>query len=237
MHPARLILLVAMVAMVGSLLLPTATVVAQDPGGQEERAHEMIKNQLDSKKLDMDFDETSLEDVLEYIKQRSGINIVLDPKVADDVAEEPISLTLKNISLGSALRIILDFVEMTYTFRHGVLWITSPEEAWKGRTILHIYDVRDLTMRIKNFPGIRIRLRGDDGGGGGGPVWEDEDEPVEVPTTDDLEEIIPEVCNRESWDNNPEASIMTVMGMLVIRQTPEVHKEIMQLLSQLRANR
>ncbi len=236
MHAARLMAIVALIALIGSFMAP-ATSTAQDQDVIIERQHQMIKQQLDSKKIDLDFDETSFADAIDYIKSRASINIVIDPKVADDCEEEPITLALKNMTLGNALKIMLDFVDLTYTFRHGVLWITSEEEAWRGRTILHIYDVRDLTMKIKNFPGIRIRLRGDDGGGGGGPVWDEEDDVVEPTTADELQDIIPEICNRDSWDNNPEASIMTVMGMLIIRQTPEVHREITQLLNQLRANR
>ncbi|MGE0434004.1 MAG: hypothetical protein AB7K09_06925 [Planctomycetota bacterium] len=213
------------------------TAVAQDPSSStEQRQHEQLKLAMDTKKIDMDFDEVALSDVIEFIRNRASVSIVLDPKVGDEVADEPITLTLKNITLANAMRIILDFVELTWTYRHGVIWITSAEEAWKGRTVLHIYDVRDLTMKIRNFAGTRIRLRGDESGQAG-PIWI-EDEPIVEPTdVDTLTDIIPEVVARDSWSDNPEASIITVMGMLVIRQTPEVHQEIAKLLAQLRQNR
>ncbi len=236
MTGTRLLVVVALLAMLLLLAGPAPVVSAQD-GGQAARQQEVIRQTLAAKRIDLDFDETAFPEVIEYMRARAGINMVVDPNVLEDVEDETITLTLKNMAVGSALNIILDFVELKYTFRHGVLWITSPEEAWRGTTVMRIYDVRDLTMRIRNFPGTRIRLRGDEGGGGGGPVWEDEDEPVEVPTIDDLEEIILEVTSPDSWDNNPDASILQIMGLLIIRQTPEVHREIAHLLAQLRANR
>ena len=233
-----LILLAAVAALLLASSAPAIT-TAQDPDdGALERQHELIRQTLDTKKIDVSFDETPLSDVIHYLKGRAGIAIVLDPKVGDDLADEPITVTMRNISVGNALRIILDFVDLTWTFRHGVLWITSEEEAFKGRTVLRIYDVRELTMRIRDFAGARIRLRSDESGAPGIIcIWPEDDEVIERADADTLMDLIPEVVAADSWAQNPEASIITVMGMLVVRQTPEVHAEIATLLAQLRQNR
>ena len=231
-----LILLAVVAALLLAISAPAVT-TAQDPADTTlDRQHEQIRRTLDTKKVDVDFDETPLNDVIDYLKGRAGVAIVLDPKVGDDMGEEQITVSMKNISLGNALRIILDFVDLTWTFRHGVLWITSAEEAFKGRTVLRIYDIRELTTKIRDFPGTRIRLRGDEQGGI--DFIDEYDEPVVEPTDAEmLMETIEDTVAADSWGQNPEASIMTVMGMLVVRQTPEVHAEIAKLLAQLRQNR
>lgn len=230
---ASFVLMMVVVGMATALgPLPTAS--AQD----NQRQHDMLRDKIATARIDVSFDETAFVEAVNFIKNRAGIGIVVDPRVLSDVEDELITLSLRNASVKSVLDIMLDFLELRYTFRHGVIWITSPEEAFRGITVVRIYDVRDITMRIRDFPGTRIRLRGNDGGGaGGGPIFEDEDPPAEPIEVAELLDLIPQFTGGDSWETNPDATITQIMGLLVVRQSPEVHREVAQLLAQLRANK
>lgn len=215
------------------LLATVATARAQD----EATLHEQLRVAIENATIDMDYDEVAFGSVVEDITRQTGLNIIIDQQVIEDCEDEEISLSLRGLTVKNALEIVCEFVEMKYTFRYGVIFITSPERAYQGATVLKIYDVRDLTFKIKDFAGTRIRLRGNDTGGGGGVIFEDEEEEFEPVSVDDLEDMIPDAVSPDSWDENPDAMILQVAGMLLVRQTPEVHAEIQRLLSQLRENR
>ena len=78
------------------------------------------------------FADKPLSDVIEYLQQRHQINIQLDYKALSDAgigSDIPISRSLKGITLRSALRLLLDELDLTYVVRNGVLMITSKIEA------------------------------------------------------------------------------------------------------------
>lgn len=220
-----------------ALLLSAASAFAQDASDSADAAdHDALARAIEVTTIDLDYDEAELADVIADIAARSGITIALDPKLIDDVGEEEITLTLRGLTVRNALEVVLEFVELTFTFRYGMVFITTPETAYAGDTIMRIYDVRDITAKIKNFPGARIRLRSDESGRPGIEI-EDEDPIPEPPTADDLEDLIPDAIAPDSWKENPEAMIMIVGGMLVVRQTADVHAQIARFLSQLRENK
>ncbi len=198
---------------------------------------EMAIEKLKVTKIDVTYDDISLEDVLADIKEKTGVSITIDPKSAKeiDIDDIVITMTLNDISGYDLLMAIARYAEMRVVFKYGMAWLVTPEHYYDGRNIVKIYDVRDLTMEIKNFPGISIRLKGNSTGEN--DIWIEEDEAkYERIETDILEEIIPDFVANGKWDENPGASIQQLAGMLIIRQAPEVHYEIMKLLSEIRSN-
>ena len=80
----------------------------------------------------VDFIETPLQDVIDFLKDYHGIEIQIDTKALNDVGIDPttpITKNLKGISLRSALKLILREFELTYVIQDEVLLITTPEEA------------------------------------------------------------------------------------------------------------
>ena len=198
---------------------------------------EMAIEKLKVSKIDVTYDEMSLEDVLADIKAKTGVSIIIDPKSASeiDVDDIEISMTLNDIAAYDLLMAVAKHAEMRVVFKYGMAWMVTPEHYYDGRNIIKLYDVRDITMKIKNFPGIKIRLKGNSAGNE--VSWEEEDEPIiDGIESDDLEEIIPDFVANGNWDENPGASIQQIGGMLLIRQAPEVHYEIMKLLAEIRRN-
>jgi hypothetical protein len=100
----------------------------------------------------LEFTEVTLEDVVSFLQDEYEIPIVIDTPELDDVGidpSEPVTVNLKNISLRSALRLMLSRIDLTYAIQDGVLLVTTPE---KAETILItcIYDVRDMVGTSKD---------------------------------------------------------------------------------------
>ncbi len=80
----------------------------------------------------LEFVETPLADVIDYLKDLHGIEIQVDKKALEDVGigtDAPVTKHLKGISLRSALRLLLRDLDLTYMIEDEVLLITTPEEA------------------------------------------------------------------------------------------------------------
>lgn len=198
-------------------------------------AADQVNDQLEARRINISYNDVEFEECIRDLRSRTNMSIIISRQVDEGIKEEPINLSLNNITALNALNILVDYVYLEWCTRHGVIWISTPEDCMRRETILRIYDVRDITMVIQNFPGTRIRLRGNHGDR---PevIWEDEPivDPVE---TNDLEDLIMQFTGGDSWNTNPNAVVMQVAGLLIIRQTVEVHREIQLVINMIRQNR
>ena len=110
------------------------------------------------------YDETPLTKVIEQLSQLAGVNIHLDPRglTQEGVrSDTPITLNLpQEISLKSALTLILEPLHLTYSISDEVLKITS-EQIRDGKLDRVVYAVGDLVIPIPNFvPSNNIGLQG-----------------------------------------------------------------------------
>lgn len=115
--------------------------------GDSPRA-ESIKQKLRSPLLSdgLQFSDTPLELVVANLRDQYGIEVQIDARALDEVGlgpDELVTVDLRNISLQSALRLMLETVHMTYLIRDEVLMITTLEEA-DVHLLTCVYDVRDL---------------------------------------------------------------------------------------------
>ena len=118
----------------------------------------------------LEFIETPLDQVVDFLKDQHGINIELDAGELDNVGigtDVPITRNLKGITLRSALRLMLKDLELTYVIRDEVLLITTPEEA-EAELVTKVYPVGDLVLPIQSGMGM--------GGMGGGGMFAVEDD-------------------------------------------------------------
>ncbi len=120
----------------------------------------------------MDFTETQLSDVVNYLKDYHHIEIQLDLKALEDASigpETPVTRRLDHITLKSALRIMLGALDLTYIIKNEVLLITTPDKASNELTT-KVYPVGDLVMPIPRMMmgGMGMMGRGMGGGMGGG---------------------------------------------------------------------
>lgn len=110
------------------------------------------------------YDATPLTKVVEGLSQLAGVNIHLDPLGLTQEGVDPstpVTLNLpQEISLKSALTLILEPLHLTYTIKDEVLKITS-EQIRDGEVYVKTYPVGDLVIPIPNFvPNNNIGLQG-----------------------------------------------------------------------------
>ncbi len=101
-----------------------------------------------------EFVETPLKDVVDYLKDLHQIEIQLDVAALKEVGVEdstPITKNLKGISLRSALKLLLDELQLKYVIHNEVLLITSPAKAESEEYLTtKVYPMPDLVLPIKH---------------------------------------------------------------------------------------
>ncbi|HBP23669.1 MAG TPA: hypothetical protein DEA08_38565 [Planctomycetes bacterium] len=216
--------------------------IADEEASEPEWVKEYRKI-LDSRPVTLNFPDTALSEVISFLQDITGLNITLGAGV--DGEETTVSLRLREILLKDALKIILEQTDLAMTFKNETLLITSKDsEDARGEFVLDIYDVQDLLSQIPDFPGDRIRVTGNNGGGGGGgggggqgggfSFEEEEEGEGRVLEPDKLEEIITNSVGEDNWDEP--ASIEIHRGQLIVNQTRDLHREVREVLKNLRRN-
>ena len=131
-------------ALCAALLLPAGP--GWCPAAERPSAEQKIEEEL-GRSTQLEFVETPLQDVIDYLKRHHKIEIQVDRKALDDVGLDPstipITKRLKGISLRSALNLMLRDLDLTYLVADEVLLITTPEEA-EVRLTTKFYRVGDL---------------------------------------------------------------------------------------------
>ena len=142
---------------------------AVDIAGKGKSKEQRILDALEAD-VDLDYPETPLKEVIEDLKERFNIPIVLSTKKLEEAAinlETPVTVSFKQISLRAGLRNMLGELGLTYLIKDEVMQITTPEDAG-SQLITKVYRVGDLVVPIS--PNSSLFGRGGQGGmnGGGG---------------------------------------------------------------------
>ncbi len=133
-------------------------------GDAEERIERALRDPLHDRGLD--FNGTSLEDVINEISTEYGIPIQLDNQALDAAGlgpNDPVTINIRGISLRSALNNMLRQLKLTYIIQDEIMLITTPEEA-EQHLVVKVYPVADLVLPIQS--GIGGGIGGGFGGGG-----------------------------------------------------------------------
>ncbi len=162
---------------------------------RELKARQRIDAALDiNTKIDM-FD-TPLHEVIRDIATEHKLTIVLDTEALELAGIQPdtlISMKVQEISLRSALRILLHPLHLTFAVRHEVLMITA-------------LDCPEDKATIRTFPVAELLSRMDD--------------PYELVTT--LELVLPE-SGRIDPETQCKPRFREIAGHLVVRGSPRHH--------------
>lgn len=87
-----------------------------------------IERKLDTMKIDLAFENTKLEDILAFVRDFSGVNILLDAEVRDRFdPDQSVSFKVNGMALKHALRLLASFQNLEYvvTDEH-VVFLTTP---------------------------------------------------------------------------------------------------------------
>jgi len=152
----------------------------------ESDVERQIRNRLKAKITKLDFEEIEFKDVIQWLRDVSGLSFnVKWPVLALAGIEKttPVTAQLADVPLETALNVILGNVgggtaALTYVLEEGVITISTKEDlSGPGYRTTRVYDIRDLIVRVPNFKGPRIDISqvgqqaGQNvtaGGGGGG---------------------------------------------------------------------
>jgi hypothetical protein len=149
-----------------------------------------------------------LQNVVEYLEERHGIQIKLDVRALEDAGVEPatpVSCSLRHVTLKSALRLMLRDLQLAYIIQDEVLLITSKDVAESAEALLRrAYPVGDL---------------------------------AEKGNYDALIETITSAVRPNTWDEvggNGVVVAMPAAQCIVVLQTRDTHDEVLELLRALR---
>ena len=103
-----------------------------------------------AKPLNVEMPDSTLEAVIDYIKDKTGVTIIVPQSVLDDKAityKTPLSVNLKNVSMRTILKKALADVGLVYIVKDNVIQVTTEEIAAKTLTTRTYYmgDLLNLT--------------------------------------------------------------------------------------------
>jgi len=137
-----LLLLAAALSAAALLLAEPARCSAAPPSAAEKKIEEAL-----AKPTQVEFIETPLNDVIDFLRDFHKIEIQVDRKAFNDAGLDastlPVTTNLKGISLRSALNLVLRNLDLTYLVEDEVLLITTPAAAAR-RLTTKVYRVADL---------------------------------------------------------------------------------------------
>lgn len=199
------------------------------PAAAQDRGYAEVKSKLRNLRITLDFQDAPLATIIDYIREISDINIFVDNKVRE--MDLVVSMKVKEISVGSVLKLMLAPHGCDALYREGVLMIMTKEDIQDKTVKLELYDCRDILYPIMDFPGVDIQLAADSIGTTLLVDSGAESEPFPI------EELVRAHTGGTSWDDNPKASCTLQNGILIIKNSPPVHKQVIRLLNMLRSHK
>jgi type II secretory pathway component GspD/PulD (secretin) len=211
--------------------------LAQEGGNESDPRKAEVVNKLNTMRVSVDFNNQTLEEALSFLRDYSGLNMVVDAEVYKSQSEDQLKITLKvkDLLLKSVLKLMLSSRELTAMYKDGVVLIVPKGKIDKAVT-LQLYDVRDLLVKLQDFAGPKVELVSPQKGGGGpltGATFTLE-EPRSTITEEFITDMVKQNTGDKSWDENPNASINLTNGVLVVSQSKRVHEEIKRFVNLLR---
>lgn len=97
------------------------------------------------------------------ICRSAGLNIVIDRSaiakgVEAGTVRTTVTLKVDNMKLRSALNWICRLAGLAWTLQDEAIFISTPDRIKRSDKKMRIYDIRDLTMQVQDFPGPNIEL-------------------------------------------------------------------------------
>jgi len=129
-----------------AILLMAAFAAAGDTRNDVERKLET--------KISLNLRQARLSDAVEILRSATGLNFVVL-----EGGDREISLVVTDLSAKSALRLLLAPRDLTAVHENGAVVVRNRQTLAAG-AVLRIYDVRALLVKIRDFPGVRLDLKG-----------------------------------------------------------------------------
>jgi general secretion pathway protein D len=208
--------------------------------------HRQIERRL-AMPVTLNFKDAPLRQVIEDIRTHYNLNVYIDEVALAEQSialNSPVSVTFDQISLRSALKLLLREVHLTYVIRDEVLVVTTPSHS-KGAQQRNSYQVGDLVIPVNDSgdpdPAGAAPVEGSRcgrspcGGGTADNVCITK-QPVKT-TEESLIRLITSTVEPGSWSDMGGPGTIQYFPLtmsLVINQTPDVQEQVADLLAALR---
>jgi RNA polymerase sigma factor (sigma-70 family) len=109
--------------------------------------------------VQLNYKDVPLDKVLDDVRGWHGLNLAIDRPALEEAGislQRPVSVQLRNVTLKSALYVVLHHAQLAYAVRDGVLVISTPAVC-AGRPMRKVYPVRKLLEQDANAE-VLIRL-------------------------------------------------------------------------------
>ena len=206
-------------------------ILGTDEGAMSEADTEVI-NKIRTIQINLDFQNADIRAVIDYIREISGLNIVIDTRqIADPSTYTYPTLRLKDVTISAVFDIVLGGKELAYSVESGIIVITTAK-AVKSKVQLDMYNVQDITYGLQDFPGVNITLSEDALGAstqaeeGAKPVFDGEA----------LANLIKATIEKSNWDEANGQSCVFQNGLLIVRNSIDVHRKVRKFLNDLRSS-
>src|SRR3954469_2666022 len=213
-----------MKTMMATLMTVGMAAMAWSGDGREDAARK-----LETLKVTVDFDNVKLPEAIDYLRDVTGLNLVLLPKAMEKDAESNVRLKVKDLSVKSVLKLLLSSRGLTASYRDGAL-VILPKEDLQSTTAMRIFDVRALQVKIQDFAGPVVELTSSASKKMGVTIV-NLDEPKIVIEDEFLITMVKTSTGSGSWESNPNAVAELHNGQLVVTQTPAILREVENLLN------
>jgi len=183
--------------------------------------------------ITLDFIEIPLSDAVSWLKDELKVQMQVDWNCLQELgldADSRVTFCVSGMRGVSALAGVLRPLGLTWTFWHGVVWITTPEAAGVQFTT-RVYDVRDLLPR--RWSRELVLPPPNPEGGFAGSIVEPPDPVTEAITR----RVAPSSWNTAGGAGGIMLYDLGPLRVLVVNQTEDVHTQIEALLAELRAAR
>jgi len=229
----------------------------------ESEENRLVRKRMQQKLQKLDFDDIEFRSVIEFLREVSGASIHVKWGALQQVGIDktsPVNVHLSDVTFEKALKVILDDVggvnELGYVVDEGVITISTKEDL-ATKTIVRVYDIRDMIVRVPMFTGsprldvssIGQNRGGNNGGGfgGGGGLFDEDNDSnrgeQDIMTRreiiDAIKKLITDNIDPDSWRISGGAigAISEMQGQLIVTQTAENQQALLGLINQLREAR
>ncbi len=201
----------------------------EDVDTPEEKA---ILDKLESTKIEHKFAKAEVDNWAAYYASVTELNFVVTAPVKEmDPATTTLNdLVLPPMSVRQALDIIGSMTGVKWRIQNGLVQLVAGDKAI-GKTFLKPYEVRDIIQGVKDRPAkdLKLKIPGEEDPA----ITEDEEAKPSVVDGNKLMDLIKSTIEPTSWEGG-EASITEHKGVLMIKQTREVHGRLESFFTDLR---
>lgn len=194
-------------------------------GPDDARAWSEAVKQMRTVRLSVAWTDVTLADAIKELRNHLGRNILF-AAAAEEKKSTTISLELADVTVGAVARLLQTSAKIRFLFEGGFIFVTTPEDAAQRSLEIRVYDVADLLYQPPDFPGPPMHIHP------GKPERAPDETPASARDGGEMTDLLRTLVGSEPWDV-PGTSITISKHKLIVRQTPEVHAKIRQMLAAL----